>query len=109
MGLYAAGNIELIVIKDPDMITTTDIVRRNIINPATKAQMIIFTTTRPNSKCLDGIRIDQEIKLNRFAEISPNVRHLCIECASFAAKVSALKKILMANDGQSIVFSQVIL
>lgn len=105
MGLYDPKDIELLIVKDPDVITTTDIVRKNIFAPATNARFMIFTTVTPSQKCLENL------KLEAFYEqppvIAPNIQHSFLECLNFADNLLIVKKILGAIDGQVIVFCQV--
>lgn len=109
LGHFDPKDIDLVVIKDPDAITSTQLVKNNILDSVKNAQIIFFATTRPNRKCLENINIHESFYLPSLTEISPNVKHLFIECANFAEKVSALKEIINATDDQMIVFCQVIL
>lgn len=105
MGLFDANDIELIVIKDPDVITSSNAVRENIIAPAKGAQFILFSTTRLNRKSL-SINIDHSIMLDPYSELSPKITHFFVKCANFAEKIECLRKILIVTgrSDQVVVF-----
>lgn len=108
VGKFDPKDIVLLAIKDPDTVIGTELVQHHIIGPMTEARIFLFTTTHLSYKYLESIRIDESVGLNRHLEIAPNVAHTFVECSSFAEKVTTLKQIFNATNGQIMVFCQVI-
>lgn len=100
-------DIDLVVIKDPDVISTSQIVK-DVMNRATNSRTICFTTTHPVQSSIENIQVDEYIRIGQSHELAPNVEHLFVECINFAAKVSKLRKLLHSVECQIIVFCQVI-
>lgn len=108
LGHFDPNDIDLIIIKEPDVITTTNSVKDNIVNQVKNARIILFTTSGANRNCLENIKINEFVRLDPFCELAPNVKHLFIECTSFDEKVMVLKEYLLSFNHKTIVFCQVI-
>lgn len=92
LGLFDADKVALGIFDDADVVVTSDIVQRHLVQPLKHAQVILTSATISKNYGVNGV----EVFLPKEEEMLDNLSNFFVKCEDRHHKFDAIEKIVNA-------------